>query len=340
MERILVTRFSAMGDVAMVASVLSEFQERHQDTEIILVSRAFFSPFFDEIPRLVFHPFDPKGPHRGVLGLIKLYKELKVYQSNKLADLHNNLRSRFLNFLFKNSGYHVEVLNKGRKEKKALTRKRDKVFRVLRHTSERYADVLRALGYPITLSHTMRKHFRLIPQGMTPILASAEKKVGIAPFAQHPYKVFPLNKMENVIRSLSQAGVRVLFFGGGDRERQITEQWEKDFPGSVSLIGKYSLRDELDIIAHLDLMISMDSSGMHMASLMGIPCLSIWGATHPYAGFLGYGQAMENCIQADHPSRPSSVYGNKPCLCDGIEAINLVESESIVKLLLKKLNLE
>ena len=146
--------------------------------------------------------------------------------------------------------------------------------------------------------------------------------------------------MENVIRSLSQAGVRVLFFGGGDRERQITEQWEKDFPGSVSLIGKYSLREELDIIAHLDLMVSMDSSGMHMASLMGIPCLSIWGATHPYAGFLGYGQAMENCIQADHPSRPSSVYGNKPCLCDGIEAINLVESESIVKLLLKKLNSE
>src|SRR5690606_21859138 len=191
MNRIIVTRFSAMGDVAMVASILSEFQESHQDTEIILVSRAFFSPFFDEIPRLTFHPFDPKKRHRGISGLIKLYKELKVYQAHQLADLHNNLRSGFLNLLFKTSGINVEVLNKGRNEKKALIRKKNKVFKPLRPTSERYADVFRALGYPLRLSHTIRKHSRPIPRGMTSILTSKEKKVGIAPFAQHPYKVLP-----------------------------------------------------------------------------------------------------------------------------------------------------
>jgi len=77
-------------------------------------------------------------------------------------------------------------------------------------------------------------------------------------------------------------------------------------------------------------MLSMDSSGMHMSSLAGTRSLSIWGATHPYAGFIGYGQSNDDCIQVEHPNRPSSVYGNKPCNCDGIEAIDLVTVEMII----------
>lgn len=339
-ERIIVTRLSAMGDVAMVASVLTELQKRHQHTEIIMVSRPFFSPFFDDIPRLVFHPFDPAKSHRGILGLITLYNELKVYQADKLADLHNNIRSRLLGFFFKRSHIPVGILDKGRTEKNALTRTKNKIFKPLKPTAERYADVFRALGYPLRLSHRLNKQFRLIPSGMVPTLASGVKKVGIAPFAQHPYKILPMEKMERVIQFLVQANIRVLFFGGGDSERRITEEWENKFPGAVSLIGKYTLRQELDIITHLDLMVSMDSSGMHMASLMGIPCVSIWGATHPYAGFLGYGQAWENCVQVPHPMRPSSVYGNKPCICDGVEAIDLVESETIIKIIQENLSSE
>ncbi|WP_312696335.1 MULTISPECIES: glycosyltransferase family 9 protein [Sphingobacterium] len=331
MKRILVTRFSAMGDVAMVASVLREFQAQHTDTEIIMVSRPFFSAFFDGIPRLIFHPIDPKGKHKGIPGLLKLFNELKKYKAKQVADLHNNIRSRFLDILFKTSGYQVQILDKGRSEKKALTRSKDKVFKPLKLTTERYADVLRKLGHSLQLSHQLEKQHRLIPQGMMPILASNAKKVGISAFAQHPYKVLSVEKMTEVIHSLSDLGVQVLLFGGGASDKAITEKWEKQFPNVFSVVGKYNLTQELDIIAHLDLMISMDSSGMHMASLMGIPCVSVWGATHPYAGFLGYGQSMDDCVQVEHPNRPNSVYGNKSCLCDGVEAIDLVSSEMVVE---------
>src|SRR5690606_13684546 len=119
---------SAMGDVAMVASVLREFQEQHTDTEIIMVSRPFFSAFFDGIPRLIFHPIEPKGNHNGISGLIKLFKELKKYKAKQVADLHNNIRSRFLDVLFRTAGHQVQILDKGRPEKKALTRTKHKVF--------------------------------------------------------------------------------------------------------------------------------------------------------------------------------------------------------------------
>jgi ADP-heptose:LPS heptosyltransferase len=77
-------------------------------------------------------------------------------------------------------------------------------------------------------------------------------------------------------------------------------------------------------------MLSMDSAGMHMASLMGLPVVSIWGPTHPYAGFLGYGQSLTDCIQIDHPNRPNSIYGNKPCLCGVYPCIDLISPESVV----------
>ena len=68
------------------------------------------------------------------------------------------------------------------------------------------------------------------------------------------------------------------------------------------MAGKYSLDQELALISRLDLLICMDSANMHFASLVGTRVLSVWGATHPYAGFYGYHQDPEDCIQLDLPS--------------------------------------
>ncbi|GGH23121.1 glycosyltransferase family 9 protein [Sphingobacterium alkalisoli] len=335
MKRIIVTRFSAMGDVAMVASVLKEFITQHDDVEIIMVSRKLFAPFFADIPRVRFHPIDPKGKHKGVLGLYRLFRELKGYKSFYVADLHNNLRSRFLDFLFLTSDYSVRILDKGRSEKKALTRSENKVLKPLKPTTERYADVFRRLGYSFKLDHELPRVNREAPEEYTAIFASRVKTIGIAPFAQHPYKVFPLAKMEDLIGQLSEKDCCIFLFGGGEREKEICAKWSNQYDHVINTVGQYSLAQELDIIANLDLMVSMDSSGMHMASLVGSRCVSIWGATHPYAGFLGYGQRLEDCIHVEHPARPSSVYGNKPCDCDGVEAIDLVS----VQMVMEKINL-
>ena len=330
MKRIIVTRFSAMGDVAMVASVLNEFQEQHTDTEIIMVSRQLFKAFFEHIPRLIFHPIDPNGKHRGVIGLFRLFKELKGYKPDFVADLHNNIRSRILDTLFRFSGNKLATLDKGRAEKKALTRKHGKIKRQLKLTTERYADVFRNLGFEVQLSHQLKKTGRTVPKELEFSFSSVTKKIGIAPFAQHIYKVLALPKMEELIKYLSENNYTVYIFGGGSQERTVAKTWSQNYPNVKNTIGQFSVSQELDIIANLDLMVSMDSSGMHMASLVGTQCLSIWGATHPFAGFLGYGQSYEDVVQVEHANRPSSVYGNKPCDCDGVEAIDLISSQMII----------
>lgn len=331
-QRILVIRFSAMGDVAMVASVLREFHTQHPDCEIVMVSRTMFKAFFEDIPQVVFHPINTKGKHKGLIGLYKLFKELKKYNITAVADLHNNIRSRLLTAFFSLSGHTIQTLDKGREEKKKLTRNKNKISQPLKLTTERYADVFRQLDFSLSLSHTLKQAPHSIPGPYLPMFTKQEKRIGVAPFAQHRFKVFPVEKMGKVIHFLSQQGYQIFIFGGGQKEKSIADRWLPSSPNNIhNTIGKLTVSDELDLIANLDLMLSMDSAGMHMASLVGTRCLSVWGATHPNAGFLGYGQSLNDCIQVDHPNRPSSIYGNKPCLCDGKEAIDLVTVEMITK---------
>ncbi len=328
---LLVFRFSAMGDVAMVASVLREFVEYHPQLTVVMVSRAFFQPFFADIPRLVFHPCRFDGTHRGFGGLRRLFIELKRYKPAFVADLHHNIRSRLLAFSFRLIGITVRHLDKDRTGRKALTRPRHKIMKPLRPMPERYADVLAKLGFPMALRHALRPHRQSLPETAKRLFADGGATyVGIAPFAQHQPKVYPLNRMEAVIAYLDKKGHHVLVFGGGPDEQRLAEAWQRAFDNVHSLIGHFSLADELAIISNLDLMLSMDSAGMHLASLMGIRVLSIWGPTHPYAGFLGYGQHPEDCIQVDHPARPSSIYGNKPCSCDGKDSMELIEPELVI----------
>ena len=338
-EKIIVLRFSAMGDVAMVASVLKEFSAQNTSVEIIMVSRTAFKPFFDGIENLTFHAIQPKTIHKGINGLYKLYQELRKYKPTAVADLHDNLRSRIVSTFFRLAEIKIRRIDKGRAEKKALTRSVNKIFKPLRQTVERYADVFLELGFDVKLSHKLKKSLLEIPAKAKKLFEDkAIKKVGISPFAQHIYKIYPLEKMEAVIASLSTLGYELFIFGGGTIEQAIAEQCAKAYPNTHNLIGSFNLTEELAIISNLDLMLSMDSAGMHIASLVGIPVVSVWGPTHPYAGFLGYGQLESDCIQIDHPARPNSIYGNKPCLCGVASCMDLINPQTIVDKITEKLN--
>ena len=73
---------------------------------------------------------------------------------------------------------------------------------------------------------------------------------------------------------------------------------------------------------------------MHLASLVGTRVVSIWGATHPYAGFLGYGQRESDCIQRALDCRPCSIYGNKKCRYGDYRCLD-IPAEEVAKRIVK-----
>lgn len=285
----------------MLASVFREFIHQNPDVQLIMVSRENFWDLFNGIPNLIFKGIDVDD-YKGFLGLRKLAKQLKSeFQPDYIADLHDVIRTKVLNKIFFRHRYKIYVLDKGKEEKEHLTDVWNIDKKPIRKTVERYADVLREMGFSLTLSHQYQP-------------AQKEKSgIGFAPFAQHKGKVLPFEKSFEVARILSEHH-KIYFFGGGKKENEILRQWEKEIPNSESLAGKMTLKQELEKISELKVMISMDSANMHLASLAGTRCISVWGATHPYAGFLGYGQSEDDVVQVkDLTCRPCSVFGDKEC---------------------------
>jgi ADP-heptose:LPS heptosyltransferase len=312
--KILVIRLSAIGDVAMTAPVLCSFIEKYPQMKLSVLSKKSFGSFFSS-SKVYFIGIDLKQ-YKGLKSLYKLFKILKKEKFDLVIDLHDVLRSMILRFFFRYIGRtKVLVIDKGRKEKKALTRKKNKIFKPLKTTIERYADVFKAAGFEIQLAEYINESDVEISDKVASILPAKKYSVciGVAPFAAHQGKIYPLEKMAEVLDYLSLRGFNLFLFGGGDNEILQLQKWESKFPHCISVAGKFNLREELQLISKLDLMLSMDSANMHLASLVGTTVVSVWGATHPYAGFAGWKQSSQNIVQIDKPCRPCSVYGNKKC---------------------------
>lgn len=309
-KHILVLRFSAMGDVAMTVPVLRAFTEQYPDVKITVVTRAFFKPMFKGLRNTEIYVADFKGKHKGLFGLYTLAKELKQLEFDEVADLHNVLRTKILKFFF--SGKKLVQINKGRLEKKNLIG--GKQFQQLKTTHQRYTDVFAKLGYQIKLTEpSFPKKASLSQELRLFIFNPSNKTIGIAPFAAHESKMYPLEKMELVISELA-IDYNIVLFGGGKKETNYLTALADKFDGVASVAGKLSFENELNLISNLDLMLSMDSGNAHLAAMFGVKVITIWGVTHPYAGFSPFNQPEDYALLADRdqfPLIPTSVYGNK-----------------------------
>jgi ADP-heptose:LPS heptosyltransferase len=334
MAKVLIIRLSSFGDVAMAVPVVYSVAHAYPADKFVVLTKAPFAQLFDSLADNVETLlFDPKQ-HAGFLGVVKLRMSIRKIGFTHIADLHDVLRSKVIRFGgFQLNGPLVGHIHKGRKEKALLIRTK-KLGTPLPSTVERYRKVLINLGFDFNIG------FKSLYNGKAIDYTSLNewqptgsgKRIGIAPFARHPGKIYPPGKMEKVIEALSTNPDNTIFlFGGKGEEEDIMRQWEAKYPRVVCTAGLIDLRRELLLMHSLDVLVSMDSANMHLASLAGATVVSVWGSTHPSLGFYGYGQRLENAIQIDLECRPCSVYGNIPCARKDYACLNWIEPQMIVK---------
>ena len=329
-------RLSAMGDVAMTVPVLRAFVNQHPQVKITVISRPFYRPFFEGIPNLSFFAFDEKERHKGFLGLLRLFQDLKGLQIDAFADLHNVLRSKIVRNLFALSGKKVASVDKGRKEKKALTQYENKVFQQLPMMFDRHVKVFEQLGFKVDLSHPVFPDKAILSHKILTIIGENNQKlIGIAPFAQYDSKVYPLDLMQQVINQLSEnLEYKILLFGGGKKEIELLNSLAFEKANVINMAGEIKFQQELHLISNLDVMLSMDSGNAHIAAMLGVKVITLWGATHPYAGFSPFNQPLENALVSDRnlfPKLPTSVYGNKK-VAGYEDVMRTILPETIVRL--------
>lgn len=329
MKKLLIIRFSALGDIAMSVPVVHDLAMQYPDLDITMLSREMARPLFEQLPQNVhFIAADLKGRHKGLIGLCRLWRDAHMSDFDYIADFHDVLRTWWLRTEGRLRCKKTAKIDKGRKGKKALTRQKNKNLVQQSTSFERYAKVLEKLGFPVKPQFVRLDYSAFCETQKGP----CETWVGIAPFAKHEAKVYPLDKMEIVIKTLNEKKDTTIFlFGGGADENERIEKLCIAYEHVKAAKSQHGLKGELALMGQLDVMLSMDSANMHLASLVGTRVVSIWGGTHPYAGFLGWNQKAEDCVQLDLPCRPCSVYGNKPCLRSDYACMNGIMSEQIVE---------
>ena len=312
-QRILVIRLSAMGDVAMCVPVLLALKRDYPSVEIVALTRKRFRSILEPLSDISIIEADVDGVHKGISGLYKLSREIKALEIHAVADFHNVLRSKILRAFLK--GIPKAKIDKGRSDKKRLVSDPN-FFQPLKHSTERYADVLRDLGFDIELKGTefLPKH-SLLPQIQEQIGLNSSKWVGFAPFAAHQNKAITLEKAKEIVNEIAKNDqVSILLFGGGKKETEQLKEIANSYKNVINLAGTTDFKNELAVISNLDAMIAMDSGNGHLAALYGVPVITLWGNTHPYAGFAPYAQPMENQLRVNReqfPLVPTSIFGNK-----------------------------
>jgi ADP-heptose:LPS heptosyltransferase len=339
--KLLIIRTSAMGDVALMAPVLKSLTIQYPDAEIVLLTRSPYESFFYSFPGVKVFSADFVKRHSGFTGIIRLFSDLrKKNKFDYVIDLHDVLRSMILRMIFLLSGVPVKVIDKGRKEKKDVLRGRKKARLI--HSAERYYDVLARAGFELkpvegpwikpSAEGLKRADSLLREEGLI--------HIGIAPLAKHDLKMWPANYMISLMQMIARRSKVRLWLFGGKEETPLLIAMQEKIPEAFLVAGTLNLDEELALISRLDLMISMDSSNMHMAALTGIRVVSIWGGTDPITGFSAWQQPDEYSIRIpveELECRPCTVYGKGKCRRGDFACMNGLTPEKVFD---KLVNLE
>lgn len=332
MKRIVVLRFSALGDIAMTVPAVYSLARRYPDMEIYVATRPFFGRMFINPPSNVrILTFDLKEEYKGFGGTLRIARQLASLRPDYVADLHNMARTLFLTAFLRLRGAKTATVDKARSARR-------KVYaggEAQRQYIDRYFDTFRRLGLDAPCT------FSSVYEGMTlpPVsVGIGRPAVGIAPFARYTNKTYPPARMREVARMLAAKGVSVYLFGGRGSEADTLDSWQEQ--GIVSLAGKFQLEEEIAIMARLDVMVSMDSANQHLAALGGTRVVSVWGSTTPACGFLGFGQQPADTVCLNLPCQPCTIAGSKACPKGHMDCLNTLPPQTIVDKVMSLLSLK
>ena len=312
-----------MGDVAMLPHALRALMSAYSDLKVTVATLPLFRPFFEGLD-VDFLDIDTRDEHHTMRSMFALAKRVRGMGVDGVADVHDVWRTKSFRLAMRMHGVKTAHIDKAHLEKWMRLKSGNTCAVPLKHTVVRYCDTFRRLGFEFADPAPAVRRERANPMG--------EERgvwIGFAPFSAQTGKTYPEELSREAVRLLCERYDRVFIHGGGGREQAFAQEMEALYPNAAGVYGRVGLDGEMALIAHEDCVVSMDSLVMHLASLVATPVVSVWGATHPSLGYIGYGIDPAGVLQADMPCRPCSVYGKKECRYGDYRCIHAVTPRMI-----------
>lgn len=327
----ILLRLSAMGDVAMTLPYVYRLAREYPQSRVCMVTTPFHSRLLTPKPEnLEVKPLDT-ATSGGMIGCIRMALELhRAYPGATVIDLHDVIRTRVIRYTMSMLGHPTHSIRKPRRRRKLLLRRRPQSI----VPREVYVPQMTRV-YERTLHEAGLEKVQggWSPRWETERRKRREEKIGLAPYAKHKAKILPQGRLLELIERLHLAfpTYRIILYGAPGKEREANELLARQYPQYLSGSRAPTLEKELEEIAALKVMISMDSANQHIARWVGTPTVSLWGGTHPAAGFIPWGASEDDCIGHDMECRPCSIYGEKPCKRGDYACLHLVDLKKVVE---------
>jgi ADP-heptose:LPS heptosyltransferase len=312
--KILVLRFSSIGDIVLTTPVVRALKQQVPGARVHYCTKPGYRSIIEPNPYV-------DQAHYLTGTLTELVEELRQEQFDFIVDLHNNLRTRLIKLRLGVKSASFDKLNW---QKWLLVNfKTDMLPRV--HIVERYLAAAAPLGV-----HDDKQglDYFIPPQDevdLATLPAGFQRGyVAFAIGAQHATKRLPT---ERLIELCAQLNRPIVLLGGPEDEttghvvEQALENWphDKSQPHSPTIApiynacGQYSLNQSASLVRQAQLVVSHDTGLMHIAAAFGKEIFSVWGNTVPEFGMYPYRTEFRVLEVRGLPCRPCSKIGYAKC---------------------------
>ena len=267
--KILIVRFSSIGDIILTTTVVRCLKKKFPDAEIHFLTKPNYKSILENNPYINFlHVLDKP--------LFKKAFELKEIGFDIVIDLHSNLRSRILKSILDTTSYSFDKLNF---EKWLMVNLKINFLPDI-HIVERYMETLVELGVPND------------EQGLDYFLPSTifvknipDNYIAFAIGANHFTKRLPNEKIISICKLINKP---IVLLGGQEDEHNGVEISKFSGTHVLNLCGKLSLNESAFVIKNSDKVITHDTGLMHIAAAFKKEIISVWGNTIPDFGMTPY----------------------------------------------------
>jgi heptosyltransferase-2 len=321
-KKILVIRFSSLGDLVLLTPLLDRLREWMPKAEIHLLTKERYAPLFTADHRID----EMKLLRTGTLGgLLHLRSGLIAEKYDLILDAHNVIRSNLL-YATIHAGIKVQ-LRKGQLKKFMLMKMGLNLYDEIIHQSERYIDLLHPFDHPegdsipsLIIPNETRETARAMIRDHYP---EETPLVALAPGARWETKMWPVEHFITVADSLTAAGHGIVLIGGSDDKTLCGELSKRCTARPLDASGRLGLLESAALLAECRLLVTNDSAPLHMAEAVGTSVVALFGPTVREFGY--------------HPQLSSSVMlglelGCRPCSRNGARPCHLHTNECLVDL--------
>lgn len=314
--KILIIRFSSIGDIVLTTPVIRCIKQQLPNVEIHYLTKRNFKSILSSNPNI-------DKLHLLEETLSATISSLKAEKFDLIIDLHHNLRT----LIIKNKlGVKSSSFDKLNWQKWLLVNlKINRMPEV--HIVDRYLATVRFLGVKNDekgLDYYLNNEYNL--SDLLPV--SHEKFIGIAIGAQHATKRLPQHQLIRLCKGLSEP---VVLLGGPEDATRAAEICQQAGGHVFNGCGKFSLDQSAYLVKCAQRIITHDTGLMHIAAAFHKPVVSVWGNTVPEFGMLPYKAGKSDIIEVEGlKCRPCSKIGYEKCPLGHFKCMNEIDISLII----------